>query len=124
MSNVDGGAVVRRDLTIVLSNATVAALMGPIGVTPDWPVIAGMATGLTFLLAAASDRNKVGLWALLTVGSFAMLALGIAAIIGSVPAGKLPPAVGGIALGSGLNRVMFGVVTPLPEYRLQREQAG
>lgn len=121
MSNTVADAIVRRDLLLALANVGVVVPLSMLRWSPGWPLVgAGVAVG-TFLLGAASDRSRAGTWVLVGVGSLAIVALVAAAVNGSVPVGVIPPAILGMAVGVATNRILFGVLNPVPEARLRRE---
>jgi hypothetical protein len=72
---------------------------------------------------AASDRTRIGLLASKAL-AYSMIATAVLGVtIESFPAGVFPPATAGFAVGTGLNRLAFGVLGPIPEERRRRLEA-
>jgi hypothetical protein len=121
MSEGVADAIVRRELVLSLVYVGVAGSVSTIAWSPDGLAIGTVVTAVSFLLVAASDRSEAGKWALVGIGTLAVVALAVSAVTDSVPVAAIGPAMLGLAVGFGLNRVLFGVVTPVPERRRERE---
>ena len=116
-------AVVTRDLVIAVSNVTVAVtIASTVGGLEMWPLGAVSFTFSTLLFAAA-DRSSVGNWTLGAVLSAAVVVFALALwwfFPGSLRT-IVPPLLLGLGGGTAANRLLFGVVYPLPEARRRRE---
>lgn len=123
MSSAVEDDIVRRELLMSVVFVGVGWSVSTVGWHPDWPVVAAAVTAVTFLLGVASDRSDLGMWALVGTGSVAVVALAVSTVTNSVPVGLIGPAMFGMAVGFGLNRLLFGVVNPVPEVRCRRESA-
>jgi hypothetical protein len=121
MSVEVAGAIVRRELVLSPVYVGVAGSVSTIAWSPHGLAIGTVVTVVSFLLVAASDRSEAGKWALVGIGTLAVGALAVSAVTDSVPLPAIGPAMLGMAVGLGLNRVLFGVVNPVPEPRRQRE---
>lgn len=115
--------VVVRDLVIAASNVTVAiTTASAVGGGQVWPLGAVM-FGFSSLLFAAADRSDVGDWTLGAALSAAVVGAALA-LSWAVPGPALriiPPLLLGLGVGTAANRLLYGVVYPLPEPRLRRE---
>ena len=115
--------IVRTDLgiacatvvTATLLSATASALL-PVG----WWFVPLVALGWA-LLTAASDRYRAGIYALFGVGALAMLGIVWWVANGSDPLPMVPLLLYGLGLGSAANRLLFGVIRPVPAFRRERE---
>ena len=116
-------SIVVRDFIIATSNVTVAVTTGStVGGLHPWPLGALMFAFATLLFAAA-DRSDVGDWPL-ALGLVGAIAVFAAALWWALPGSLLrivPPLLLGLGLGTAANRLLFGVVYPLPDARLRRE---
>jgi CHASE2 domain-containing sensor protein len=116
--------IVAQDVTVSLSSVVGGTMLGGTVVFAGglwWvaPVAAAIAGGL----AAWSDRSRVGLWALLLAGGFAMVGVVWAWATDAVPIGVVPVVLVGMGVGTALNRVVFGLVWAVPDLRQRREQS-
>ncbi|GGO00458.1 MULTISPECIES: hypothetical protein [Haloarcula] len=116
-------AVVARDLFVGASNVVTATLIaysldGPTA----WP-LGAVAVAFGSVLFAAVDRSAAGTWGL-TVGLSGSI-VAFAAVLWwlgpGTPLAVLPPLLFGLGIGTAANRLLFGVVYPLPEACLRRE---
>ncbi len=71
-------------------------------------------------LIAAADRSQTGLWALVVAGILAMVAIVWIGFTASDLLFYMPRALLGLGVGMGLNRLVFGVIRPLPDLRRRR----
>jgi len=116
-------AVVARDLFVGTASVVTGVLIaysldGPTA----WPLgVVAVAFGVA--LFAAVDRSTVGPYGL-TAGLVGSI-LAFAALLWWLVPGPLvavfPPLLVGLGVGTAANRLLFGVVYPLPEARLRRE---
>ncbi len=113
--------IVRRDLLMSLVFVGVAWSLSTVAWSHDWLRVGMGVTAASFLLGAAADRSEAGKWTLIGAGTLAIVALVVSAVTSSVPVGIIAPSILGMAVGFGLNRLLFGVVNPVPEPRKQRE---
>ena len=115
--------VVARDLVVAVSNVTVAVtIASTIGGVRAWPLGVVMAVFSTLLFAAA-DRTSVGNRTLGVALTGAVVAFALV-LWWAVPGSLLtvvPPLLFGLGVGTAANRLLFGVVYPLPAARLRRE---
>jgi hypothetical protein len=115
--------VVRRELLFAVVGLGPAALV-LIGATDPftaWPV--GVAAALlTCLTVAAADRLP-GWRVVLPLATFAVVSVGFLVFRYPLPAGVVGVAMIGLNAGWALNRLVFGVVRPVPAPRLARESA-
>ncbi|MFC4405750.1 hypothetical protein [Haloarchaeobius iranensis] len=123
MSERVADAIVRRELLLSLVYVAVAGSVSTIGWSPRGLAIGTVVAAVSFLLVAASDRSEAGKWALVGIGTLAIVALAVSTVTNSVPVGAIAPSMLGMAVGFGLNRVLFGVLSPVPEPRRRREAA-
>lgn len=118
------GRIVRTELGIACATVVTATLLSttvgsllPAGLWFVPPVALGWA-----LLTAASDRSHAGLYALFGAGAGAMLGVVWWVVGGSDALPVLPLVLYGLAIGSATNRLLFGVVRPVPEFRRRRQR--
>lgn len=116
-------AVVARDLFVGTSNVATAIL---IAYSLDEPVAwsLGAVTAVFGLgLFVAVDRSTAGTYGLTAglAGSILALAVVLWWLVPGTPQAALPPLLLGLGVGTAANRLLFGVVCPLPDARLQRE---
>jgi len=74
------------------------------------------------LLTAASDRSRAGFYALFGAGALAMLGIVWWVASGSDPLPMTPLVLYGLGIGFATNRLLFGVIRPVPERRRERER--
>ena len=116
--------ILQQDLVVVASNATVGLMLlsaaGGLAANLWWAgALAALVTGV---LVAASDRGRAGLWGLYGAGVFAAVALVWGVTTDAITIGVIAAAMLGMGVGFGLNRLLFGVVRPLPAARKRRAQ--
>ncbi|WP_256300236.1 hypothetical protein [Haloarchaeobius salinus] len=121
MSNAVDDAIVRRDLLTSLVFVGVGWSVSTIAWSPDWVAIAAVVAAVSFLLGAAADRSDAGLWVLLGTGTVVAIALVLSTLTNSLPVATIGPSILGIAVGTGVNRLLFGVMNPVPGLRRRRE---
>ncbi|MDS0260709.1 hypothetical protein NDI56_14980 [Haloarcula sp. S1CR25-12] len=116
-------AVVARDLFVGTSSVVTAGLIAASldGPTP-WP-LGAFAAAFGVVLCAAVDRSNAGVWGLTAGVSGGILALAAVLwwLVPDTPDGMLPPLLFGLGVGTAANRLLFGVVYPLPDARRERE---
>ncbi|MBX0286413.1 hypothetical protein [Haloarcula salinisoli] len=115
--------VVARDLFVGASSVVTALLIAySLGEPTIWP-LGVFAAVFGVVLCAAVDRSAAGVWELTAglLGSILVLAAVLWWLVPGTPEGVLPPLVFGLGVGTALNRLLFGVVYPLPEARRERE---
>ena len=116
-------AVVVRDLVIAASNVTVAVTTAStVGGLRAWP-LGVLMFAFSSLLFAAADRSNAGdrvLGAGL-VGAIVVFAAALWWVLGGSVLRIVSPLLLGLGLGTAANRLLFGVVYPLPDARLRRE---
>ncbi|MEF8975847.1 MAG: hypothetical protein V5A21_06440 [Halapricum sp.] len=113
--------LLRRDLGMGISNAAIGLVVAIVtGIAASlWWIGVLAATG-TFLVAAADDRGQAGSVLPAAVGGlFLVVLVGLWVASGSV-LGVVPVVLIGTGVGFGANRLLFGVVFPVPESRRQR----
>ena len=114
--------VVVRDLFVALSSVVTATMTAS---TADGPIAwwrgATTAVGSVALFGAV-DRTHVGTVPLVTMlTGVAVLLLGVAwSLLGPLFT-VVPPLLFGFGVGTATNRLVFGVLYPLPEARRKRE---
>jgi hypothetical protein len=115
--------VVVRDLVLAASNVTVAVTSAStVGGLHPWPLGVVMCA-FSALLFGAADRSDVG-DGVLAAGLAGAIVVFAAALWWALPGSLLrivPPLLLGLGLGTATNRLLFGVVYPLPDARLRRE---
>lgn len=89
------------------------------GIPTDGIVIGVGVALLTAALLAGADRSRLGLW---IFGASGVLAIVGVVLVGTEPwvVSLLPVSMLGMVVGWLLNRVLFGVVGPVPETRIER----
>lgn len=109
-------SIVARDLVIAASNVTVAATTASV-------VDTRITWWVSVALFAFADRSALENWSL-----GAALASGVVLFTGAVwwfssesLVAVIPPIVLGLGVGTATNRVLFGIINPLPELRRRRE---
>lgn len=113
--------ILRRDLGMGISNAAiglVVALVGGIAAGLWW--IGVLAATGTFLVAAADDRGQAGAILSAAVGGLFLVVLVGLWVAGGPVLGAVPLVLIGTGVGFGANRLLFGVVFPVPESRRER----
>lgn len=116
--------IVRVELAIALTGAGVGAVLtaSTAGAAELWWVALPVAA-VTAVLGAAADRSQAGMWLLLGAGVLAILGIVWALATDAALVEAMPALILGLGLGSGLNRLLFGVLRPLPETRRRRESS-
>jgi hypothetical protein len=116
-------SIVARDLVIAASNVTVAATTASVVDTRITWWVSVVAAGVSVALFAFADRSALENWSL-----GAALASGVVLFTGAVwwfssepLVAVIPPIVLGLGVGTATNRVLFGIINPLPELRRRRE---
>lgn len=122
MEQVLGDPIVRRELGVALSNAAIGVLLAAlVGMPPSLWWLGVLAAVVAFGFAALSDRRDVGLLpSAALAGAFVAVLIGLWAL-GQPLLGAVALVVIGTSVGFGANRVVFGVVEPVPERRRERE---
>jgi apolipoprotein N-acyltransferase len=118
-------STVFRDLFVALSSVVTAALSASaVDPTSSWWAGTVAVVGSLGLFAAV-DRSTVGTWIL--AGALTVAILAYVAVLWWLVGGSLlalvPLVLFGLGVGSGVNRLLFGVVYSLPEQRRAREKA-
>jgi hypothetical protein len=116
-------AVVARDLFVGTASVANGILIAySLEVATAWP-FGALAVVFSFVLMAAVDRSTAGAYGLTAglVASILALAAVLWWLVPDTPGGVLPPLLFGLGVGTATNRLLFGVVYPLPEARLRRE---
>jgi hypothetical protein len=125
-SDADDGLdrrIVRTDLGVACATLVTATLLSTTAdslLPTGWWVVPLVALGWA-LLTAASDRYRAGFYALFGAGFLALLGIVRWVVNGSDPLPILPLLLYGLGLGSAANRLLFGVVRPVPALRRERE---
>ncbi|WP_251341989.1 hypothetical protein [Haloplanus halophilus] len=117
------GRIVRTELGIACATFVTASLLTVVArpATGWWPVPL-VALGWA-LLTAASDRSRLGLYLLYAAAALLMLGVVRAATAaGEGPMGLVPLVLYGLGIGFAANRLLFGVVRPVPATRRRRER--
>ncbi len=115
--------VVARDLFVGASSVLTAMLIAySLDEPTAWP-LGLFAAAVGVALFAAVDRSTAGSYGLTAGLSGGILALAAVLwwLVPGTPGGVLPPLLFGLGVGTATNRLLFGVVYPLPEARRQRE---
>jgi hypothetical protein len=117
--------IVRSELGIACATFVTATLLSTTASTPPstWWLVPPVALGWA-LLTALSDRYRAGLYALLGGAVLAMLGVVWWVANASAPLRVVPPVMYGLGVGSAANRLLFGVVRPVPEMRRRRQRGG
>jgi hypothetical protein len=87
-----------------------------------WMIAAGVAVASSAVFVVA-DRTRRGMVLLLVSGVVLVAGIVVNLVVEAVPIGVLPWVVLGFGGAMGLNRLVFGVVRPIPSYRLSRQDA-
>jgi len=113
--------IVRTELGIACSTFVTASLLTTVALPPTgwWPVPL-VALGWA-LLAAASDRSRLGLFVLYVAAALCTLGVVWAAAADAGTMGLVPLLLYGLGLGFATNRPLFGVVRDVPAVRRRRE---
>ncbi len=112
--------IVRGELLTALSIVTAGLMLLSLPfVTFERWWVGIVAALVTFVLILGSDRYRAGYRALLAGGLLAMALI----VTGIISVSVLPFVVGGMGVGSAVNRLLFGVLRPVPPLRRQREEA-
>jgi hypothetical protein len=116
--------ILRQELGVALSNAAVGLVLAAIlGIASSlWWVglLAAVGTGVA---AAISDRHPAGGAATGAVLVGLVVGLVWLWVAGQPALAALPLVLMGTGLGFGVNRLVFGVVRPVPELRRERQRA-
>lgn len=120
MSNGVGRKIVRSELRMGFVAVSFRAMITlSMGIPTDGIVIGVGVALLTAALLAGADRSRLGLW---IFGASGVLAIVGVVLVGTEPwvVSLLPVSMLGMIVGWLLNRVLFGVVGPVPETRIER----
>ncbi|MDS0280844.1 hypothetical protein [Haloarcula onubensis] len=114
--------VVARDLFVGTSSVVTSILLaysldGPTA----WPLGVGVAAVGIALFAAVDRSTAVYGLAVGVTGSVLTLAAVLWWLIPGPPFAVFPPLLFGLGVGTATNRLLFGVVYPLPDARRKRE---
>ena len=116
-------SIVTRDLVIAASNVTVAVTAASVVDTPIVWWVSVAAVGVSAALFAFADRSTLGNWSLGAALSSGVILF--AGVMWWLTAGPLVavilPIVLGLGVGTAANRLLFGILNPLPEGRRLRE---
>jgi hypothetical protein len=117
--------IVRTELGIACATFVTATLLSTAASAPAstwWWYIPPVTLGWA-LLTALSDRYRAGRYAL--SGAAVLVTLGIVWWVANAsdPLRIVPPVIYGLGLGSAANRLLFGVVRPVPPLRRERERS-
>ncbi|WP_049937839.1 hypothetical protein [Haloplanus natans] len=117
------GRIVRTELGIACATFVTASMLTTVALPPTgwWPV-PPVALGWG-LLTAASDRSRAGLYLLYGAGVLAMAGVVWAVVTTESFVGAVPLVLYGLGVGSAANRLLFGVVRPVPTARRKRERS-
>ncbi|MFB6255791.1 MAG: hypothetical protein ABEH58_03530 [Haloplanus sp.] len=113
---------VRTDLFVAGSNLLAATLLLPAATTVDWWLVPPTAL-VTAALTAAADRRRLGLYLLYLAAIPLVLGVAWVAVTDGAPLGAFgafPPMILGLGLGTAANRLLFGVIRPVPALRRER----
>ena len=125
-SDADDGLdrrIVRTELGVACATFVTATLLSTTAdalLPTGWWVVPLVALGWA-LLTAASDRYRAGFYALFGAGCLAALGIVWLVASGSYPLPTIPLVLYGLGLGAAANRLLFGVVRPVPALRRERE---
>ena len=117
--------IVRTELGIACATVVTATLLSTAAsapASPRWWSIPPLALGWA-LLTALSDRYRVGFYALFGAGALAILGVVRWVAGGADPLPTMPLVLYGLGLGSAANRLLFGVIRPVPPLRRERERS-
>ena len=115
--------VVARDLFVGTSNVVTAILIAySLDVPTAWS-LGAVTAAVGVVLFAAVDRSAAGVYGLTAglSGSILVFAAVLWWLVPDTPGGVLPPLLFGLGVGIAANRLVFGVVYPLPEQCRHRE---
>jgi hypothetical protein len=116
--------IIRQDVAVALANVTVGLMLaGAVGVDTGRWWIGVLIAVLTVGFVAAADRSRLGLRVLLSAAGLALFLFVWGWSTGMVDSAVLPIALIGVGLGACLNRILFGLVRPVPAVRKRREQS-
>ncbi|WP_435319924.1 hypothetical protein [Haloarchaeobius sp. TZWSO28] len=117
--------IVTLDLVIALTNVGTGVLVAGSVANPTAYAWVGVAVAvLATVLAAASDRSRTGMWALVGVGTLGILALIVGWGTETVPTSVVPAMLVGLGVALGGHRLVFGILRPVPHARRARQQSG
>jgi hypothetical protein len=114
--------IVRTELGVACATFVTATLLSTVARPPTgwWPVpLVALGWGL---LTAASDRSRLGLYLLYAAGALTMLGVVWAVAATGDVRGLIPLTLYGLGVGAAANRLLFGVVRPVPEVRRERQR--
>ncbi|MFD1633294.1 hypothetical protein ACOZ4L_08870 [Haloplanus ruber] len=74
------------------------------------------------LLTAAADRSRLGRYLLYSAAVLAVVGIVWWVATGSDPLPAIPLLLFGLAIGFAANRLLFGVIRPVPEVRRARQR--
>jgi hypothetical protein len=105
-----------------------AVVVVALGVVAAWSVgfsdvlwMAAPPVAVVFLTTtAAADRHRFGSRLVTFLGVLTVTVAVIALFVARLPVSAFPAATVGLATGIGLNRLVFGVLGPIPEERRRR----
>jgi hypothetical protein len=112
---------VHVDLFVAGSNVLTAAALHIAVASPDWWLAAPTAL-VVAVLTAVADRSRSGLYLLYIAAALGTLGVLWVAANGTI-LGVLPPTVLGLGVGTAANRLLFGVVRPVPAARRRRHRS-
>jgi apolipoprotein N-acyltransferase len=111
--------IVGVDMFIAALNIAIGIMMGTAAFAAELWWVGLVVAVVTVVLLAAADRSRAGIWAMVAVFAVGMVAL-IWTDTFSISIMSL--VILGLAAGMAVNRLLFGVVGPIPEARRRREQ--
>ena len=117
--------IVRTELGIACATFVTATLLSTTAgalLPTGWWFVPLVALGWA-LLTALSDRSRAGFYALFGAGALATLGIVWWVANGSDPRPMLPLVLYGLGVGAAANRLLFGVVRPVPALRREREKS-
>jgi len=120
------GRIVRTELGIAFATFVTATLLSTTTsalLPAGWWFVPPVALGWA-LLTAVSDRYRAGFYALFGAGALAIFGVVWWVASGSDALPMMPLVLYSIGVGSAANRLLFGVVRPVPEMRRRRQRAG
>ncbi|QCC50741.1 hypothetical protein [Halapricum salinum] len=110
--------IVRRELGASVSNALVGVLLAlVVGIAPTLTWLVPVVAGFAFGVAAVTDRAPGGMGLSYSVIALAALLFAGLWLTGRPILGAIPLVLFGTALGFGGNRLVFGLLLPVPESR-------
>lgn len=113
--------IVRMELFVAGSNCFVAAMLSTVATpTTRWWLALPVALGIA-LLTAASDRYRAGRYLLYATAGLGMVGVVWAVAAADAVRGVIPVALLGLGVGFAANRLLFGVIRPVPAARRARE---